>query len=120
MSSTRNINYVGNYAPEQTMNTKNMNYSLYENSACGYAYNTMMPGNGVNPGQIPNSKLSHNAVDVESFLFGIQSTNLVAHPFSVQPDIANLSNANFFTKKETVSIPMPLVITKAQRPNIRS
>lgn len=115
MSSTRNINTPGNYYLQQQQFKQNANYTLYTNSQYGYAYDTKLPGNGLNPGQIPNDRMSHNAIDIESSLFGINSTNLVNPQPEVKPQLINLQTANIF-KSAHVYIPEPLVIEKNQRP----
>lgn len=115
MASTRNRNTPGNYCTEQRQYKQSEGYVLYENSQYGHAYDTRLPGNGLLPAQIPWNKLSHNAADTESFLFGINSTNLVNPAPCFVPDIASLSTANIYQKKP-VFIPDPLVIEKNQRP----
>lgn len=115
MASTRNINTPGNYCLEQTSFKQNENYTLYPNSQYGAAYNTRLPGNGLLPAQIPWNKLSYNAADTESFLLGINSTNLVNPAPCFTPEIAQLSSANIY-KSTTVFIPEPFVLEKNQRP----
>ena len=115
MASTRNRNTPGNYCLEQKEFKQTENYSLYSNSQYGAAYNTRLPGTGLLPGQIPWNKLSYNAADTESFLFGINSTNLVNPVFCFVPEIVQLEQANIYTKTN-VFIPEPLVIEKNQRP----
>lgn len=115
MASTRNKNTPGNYCLEQKEFKQTENYSLYSNSQYGAAYNTRLPGNGLLPGQIPWNKLSYNAADTESFLFGINSTNLVNPTSCFVPEITKLEPANIYTKGN-VFIPEPLVIEKNQRP----
>lgn len=77
MASTRNKNTIGNYNLQQRQYRDMERYELYPNSQYGTAYDTKLLSNGINPGQIPWNQLSENAVQVESFLFGINSTNLV-------------------------------------------
>ena len=77
MASTRNVNTLGNYDLEQQQYRQFEQYTLYTNSQYGAAYNTNLPGNGLLPAQIPWNKLSYNPADTESFLFGINSTNLI-------------------------------------------
>ena len=91
------------------------NYTLYPNSQYGTAYKTEFAGNGLLPGQIPWNNLSYNAVNTESFLLGINSTNLVnpAPIFTPQPKFLN--SANIYEKKP-IFIPEPLVVEKNQRP----
>jgi len=115
MASTRNRNTPGNYCLEQRQFQQSANYTLYPNSQYGAAYTTRLPGNGLLPGQIPGNKLSYNAADTESFLFGINSTNLVNPAPCFTPEIAKLRSTNIYDK-EPVFIPEPLVIEKNQRP----
>ena len=115
MATTRNKNTPGNYCLEQREFKQSENYTLYANSQYGVAYNTNLPGNGLLPGQVSWNKLSYNAADTESFLFGINSTNLVNPAPCFVPEIAKLSSVNIY-EKEPVFIPEPLVIEKNQRP----
>jgi hypothetical protein len=115
MASTRNINTLGNYNLEQRQFHESENYTLYPNSQYGAAYNTRWAGNGLLPGQIPGNKLSYNAADTESFLFGINSTNLVNPAPCFVPEIAKLDTTNIFEKGATF-MPVPLVVRKNQRP----
>jgi len=115
MASTRNVNTPGNYGLEQRQYHQSSNYTLYPNSQYGAAYNTRLPGNGLLAGQVPWNKLSYNAADTESFLFGINSTNLVNPAPCFVPEIAKLETTNIYEKKPTF-IPEPLVMQKGQRP----
>lgn len=115
MASTRNINTPIDYALQQNEFRQFENYTLYTNSQYGEAYNTQLPGIGLLPGQIPGNNLSYNAVNTESFLFGINSTNLVNPAPTFTPEIKSLNSANVFELKPTF-IPEPLVVEKYQRP----
>ena len=115
MASTRNINTPGNYNLEQREFKQSETYTLYPNSQYGAAYNTRLPGNGLLPAQIPWNKMSYNAPDIESFLLGINSTNLVTPAPCFVPELANLDSTNIY-EKGPVFIPEPLVIEKNQRP----
>ena len=115
MASTRNINTKGNYCLEQRNFQLSENYTLYPNSQYGAAYTTALPGNGMLPAQIPWNKLSNNAADTESFLLGINSTNLVNPATCFVPEITQLCDANIY-RKGPVFIPEPLTIEKNQRP----
>jgi hypothetical protein len=115
MASTRNRNTTGNYCLEQRQYQQSSGYALYPNSQYGAAYNTRLAGNGLLPGQIPWNKLSYNAADTESFLFGINSTNLVNPAPCFVPEIAQLESINIYDKGP-VFMPEPLVIEKKQRP----
>lgn len=115
MASTRNKNTLGNYGLEQREYRDYAGYTSYKNSAYGEAYKNSLPGNGLNPGQMPWNVLSNNAPDIESFLFGINSTNLVEPQPTLVPELNYLEQANIF-KMSNVYIPTPLVIPKNQRP----
>ncbi len=116
MASTRNKNTQGNYNLEQRDSALSASYKLYANSSHGSAYQTQNPGNGLNPGKIPGNKLSHNTADIESFLFGIGSTNLVNPEKSHKPspELVKLSSVNIFDKPNTI-MPVPLYLDKNQR-----
>lgn len=115
MASTRNKNTPGNYCLEQREFSESSGYTLYPNSQYGAAYTTRLAGNGLNPAQIPWNKLSYNAPDVESFLFGINSTNLVKPAPIFVPELSKIDSVNIFEKGRTL-IPEPLVVQKNQRP----
>jgi hypothetical protein len=115
MASTRNINTRGDYNLEQRQFKNFENYTLFPNSQYGAAFNTRLPGNGLNPAQIPWNKLSYNAPDVESFLLGINSTNLVNPAPCFVPELAKIDSVNVF-EKGPIIVPEPLVIEKSQRP----
>ena len=115
MASTRNRNTPGDYNLFLKQNDKADVWRLYENGAAGHAYDTKLPGLGFNPAQIPGNQLSNNAVDIESFLFVTNSTNLVNPAPTLKPEIKCLGSANVFTK-DAVYIPEPLVVSKSQRP----
>jgi hypothetical protein len=115
MASTRNRNTPGNYNLEQKQFKQSEEYKLYPNSQYGAAYNTRLPGNGLLPAQIPWNKMSHNAPDIESFLLGINSTNLVNPAPCFVPELKSLNPVNVY-EKGTIFIPEPLVIEKNQRP----
>lgn len=115
MASTRNKNTLGDYYLQQRQYYKMAQYELYPNSQYGVAYDTKNPGNGLLPGQIAATKLSNNSSDIESFLFGINSTNLVNPAPCLVPELIRLQDANIYEKKP-ILIPKPLVIEKEQRP----
>jgi hypothetical protein len=115
MASTRNKNTKGNYCLDQRQNTGSEAWQLYHNGANGYAYDTKLPGNGLNPGRFPWYTLSHNPADIESFLFGINSTNLVNPAPPLTPELKCLKSANIY-KSAPVIMPIPQAIPKFQRP----
>lgn len=115
MASTRNRNTPGNYNLEQNQYKQFENYTLYPNSQYGAAYSTRLPGNGLLPAQMPWNKLSYNASDTESFLFGINSTNLVNPTPCFVPEIVQLDSVNIY-EKGPIFMPETLVVEKNQRP----
>ena len=115
MAATRNKNTPGNYCLFLKQNEQSDNWMLYEHGAAGHAYDTKLPGNGLNPAQMPANQLSKNSVDIESFLFGTNSTNLVKPAPPLTPELKCLGTANIFTTAP-VYVPEPLVVSKSQRP----
>ncbi len=115
MASTRNKNTSGNYCLDQRQNIGIETWQLYANGANGTAYDTKLAGNGLNPGQMPSNTLSHNPADIESFLFGINSTNLVQPAPNLTPELKCLQTANVF-KRNQIIMPIPQAIPKNQRP----
>jgi hypothetical protein len=115
MASTRNKNTRGNYCLDQRQNVNIESWQLYDNGAAGVAYDTKLAGTGLNPGQISWTKLSHNPADIESFLFGINSTNLVNPAPPLTPELKCLQSANIFNLKPVI-MPIPQAISKEQRP----
>ena len=114
MASTRTHNTPGNYCVQQHSLAESRNYLTYVNSANGQAFDPRLPGNGLLPGQVPMNTFSHNPADIESFLWGINSTNLVSPQPCLVPEFKTLHSANIF-EKEVVWIPEPLVIESKQR-----
>jgi hypothetical protein len=104
MASTRTKNTQGNYCLQQRQYQESRQYTGYTNSAYGQAYDTRLPGNGLNPAQIPWNRLSKNSADIESFLFGINSTNLVKRQGPLTPELTCLQSANIY---ETAPVYMP-------------
>lgn len=117
MASTRNKNTQGNYCLQQKEYTDYRNNLMYKNGYAGVAYDTRLPGNGLLPGQISWDKLSRNAVDIETFLYGIGSTNLVNPRGPLVPELNCLQSANVF-KKPDIYLPEPFVASKTQRPHL--
>ena len=111
MASTRNKNTLGNYKLEQLQYMQNEQYNLYKNSQYGEAVSTMLPGNGLGVAQISRDQLSHNPIQIESFLFGINATNLVKPEPCLVPEFKKLETADIYKNKPTI-MPLPLVIER--------
>ena len=114
MASTRNNNTPGNYCLQQQQYNGSRNYTGYKHSAYGEAYHTQWAGNGLNPGQLPWNTLSNNAPDTESFLWGINSTNLVNPQPCFTPEPKKLATTNIY-ESGPVLMPDPLIVEKKQR-----
>ena len=117
MSSTRNNNTRENYKLEQNINSSFYNYTEYKHSSYGLAYNVAIPSLGIMPSHMPLNTLSHNPVDIETYLRGIGSTNLVDTQKEIVPDLKNIDIISFFDRIPMI-IPEPLIVHKNQRPLI--
>ena len=111
MASTRNKNTPGNYRLQQNQYNNNQSYNLYTNSSYGQSYYTNLAGVGLIQGHLPRDKLSHNSVQTESFLFGINSTNLVHPELPFTPIPNHLQPMNLYQPNQTI-MPEPLIIER--------
>lgn len=115
MSSTRNNNCRGDYCLQQKSYKHSADYNNFTNSQYGSAYKNAIPCVGITPSHMPRDVLSKNSVDIESSLFGINSTNLVNPQSPVVPNLVTLPEISYFNRLP-VSMPKPLVIQNDQRP----
>lgn len=116
MASTRNRNTPLNYRQEVRLNQTAQQWQLYAHGAGGTnAGPTHWAGNGLLQGHLPRSELSYNPVEIESYLFGIGSTNLVEPQAPLTPRLKCLTQANLY-ETPAVLMPVPLVVPKNQRP----
>jgi hypothetical protein len=115
MASTRNSNTAGDYKLQQNSNTLAKNYSSYLNSQYGSAFVPAMPCAGVMPSHMPRDTLSKNSIEIESSLFGINSTNLVNPQPPVKEKLKTIPYVSYFDRLP-VFMPAPLVVDKKQRP----
>ena len=115
MASTRSINCPGNYCVEQWSYNKQSAYSTYKDYA--FASQTLLPGDGLLGAHIPDSELAGNPKDIESFLFGIGSTNLVTPQAPLQPELKPLESMKSLSIMTKVPLIMPrdLVVQNDQR-----
>tara|TARA_B110000483_G_scaffold201827_1_gene243108 strand:- start:2445 stop:2798 length:354 start_codon:yes stop_codon:yes gene_type:complete len=110
MASTRNNNTPGNYQAEQISLKHDAEYKVYENY--GKPKEVCLPGNFILSGRMASENLSHNSVDIESSLFGINSTNLVKPAAPVNPEIKMLPSLNMADKKPVIVMePTPANVT---------
>jgi hypothetical protein len=112
MASTRNKNTPGNYSAEQWSLNEQINYNTYH--SYGVPQSTHFAGDGLIHGRIASENLSKNACDVESYLFGIGSTNLVNPLSPVVPEIKQLDSLAIMNKTPLI-IPGDLIVQENQR-----
>ena len=115
MASTRNKNTPGNYAAEQWSLDQQVLYRDYVHAGNGRPVETMFSGDGLLMGRIAHTELSTNSVDIESFLYGVGSTNLVT---PLPPVYASLTPVKSLSVIDRISLIMPenLAIEPNQRP----
>ncbi len=115
MTSTRNKNTKGDYVLEQKAYSLVRDYNLYQNSSSGPAYKSAIPELGYTPSKMSCDEWSSNAIDIESELRGIGTTNLVNKYEKVVPDYKTVQFKPFFRHVPMI-MPKPLVIENGQRP----
>ena len=115
MASTRNNNYRGNYCLQQRSYRHSRDYTSYPNSQYGHAYDPAIPCVGIMPSHMPRDTLSSNPVEIESALFGINSTNLVDPQAPVMPQLKTIPEKAYFNRIPLI-MPRHLVIEGGQRP----
>ena len=115
MASTRNNNTQSDYCLQQRTYVEAKDYKLYHNASNGAAYTPAIPTLGYTPSHMDRSVFSNNPVDIESALFGINSTNLVEPQKPVVPELKCISMRPFFNLLPTI-MPLPLVVEAEQRP----
>jgi hypothetical protein len=114
MSSTRNKNMPSDYCLQQQSYRLARDWKFFDNASNSHAYNPAFAGDGVLMGHMGRDVLSTNSIDVESALFGINSSNLVNPRAPTQAHIKNMNDANFMEKLPVI-LPEPLVIQQ-ERP----
>jgi hypothetical protein len=112
MSSTRNRNTAGNYILEQSTLKRQSNMILSLPGSNGPAY--IPNGGSAIPSHLSRDSLSHNPVDIESMLMGINSTNLVDPSTPIVPDLKKINSIKFY-ERAGVCIPLPLDDQSTQR-----
>jgi len=117
MASTSIKNTPGDYNAQQRKFSDHLAYQHYVHNSAGQAYTTHLPGNGLLAGKVYSANLSYNHIDVESFLRGTGTTNLVQPELStnVTPDLVNLDSLNIHDKLQVI-LPQNLSIERNQRP----
>lgn len=112
MASTRNKNTPGDYTAEQRSISQHINYNTYQ--SYGVPQRTYLPGDGLLAGRVASAQLSHNSSDIESFLWGIGSTNLVTPLPATTPEIKPLQSLAVMDKIPLI-VPGDLLVQPNQR-----
>ena len=112
MASTRNKNMRAEYSLEQSNNTgiRDFNINQY-----GRGVNEANPTHMMNHGSMARDALSGNAIDTESQLFGIGSTNLVNPQQHIRPDVKTLGEVDFCDRKKMIDHD-PIYVMNNKRP----
>jgi hypothetical protein len=116
MTSTRNKNTDNDYKLEQQTNFKILNTNLYE--GFNVPDKEIIPSIGAISSKRNRNALASNSVDIESSLFGINSTNLVKPAQPIEPLFKNIQEYNFFDRPNEIIMPYPLVFNNNNRPKL--
>ena len=114
MASTSNKNTPGNYNVEQRAFEQQLQYTT--NKEYAFANPTYKSGFGLNPGQLPDTELAKNPNDIESWLFGIGSTNLVKPQGEVTAQVRNIPEVSIIDNRVPLVMPNNLKLESNQRP----
>lgn len=115
MASTRNKNTPGNYALERFASERKHQELMFIHQTQGQAQQTNLPGNGLLSGRYAGRDLAKNDNDIESYLFGIGSTNLENPMTPITPNINTLPSLNVIEKTPMI-MPRNFGIEPNQRP----
>lgn len=117
MASTRNKNSPGDYELEQKQYYNLRLYNTYAHSSYGMPVTPYLPGDGLLPTRMAPTELSDNSRDIESFLFGINSNNLVNPQPETKPQLKTLQSLSVITKTQLI-MPDSFVPILNQRPSL--
>lgn len=112
MASTRNLNTPDDYKVKKMESSKVKDYMLYNGFSTNNAPAYFVRGS--NP-SIYAGQLSYNAIDIESTLRGIGSTNLEGPSFNSKPQLKSLPETEYFKVMPTY-IPRPYTHSTSERP----
>lgn len=113
MASSKNINSKGNYALEQASLQKNYQYQIAP--FYGAPLHMSIGNAGIGVPKYTINTMASNGVDIESHLFGINSTDLERPQVCVNPQLKPVP-VTYFYDRNGVIMPKPLVVEKNQRP----
>jgi hypothetical protein len=115
MASTRNNNDRGNYKLEERSHEDQRLYLMYKNQGNGQSFTNHYAGDGLLGGQMGPLALSRNFADIDSYLKGTGSTNLVTPMAPIQPQFKELETLSVIDRIPFI-LPEPLKVDKNQRP----
>ena len=115
MTSTRNKNDRGNYKAEERGREDQRLYLMYKNQGNGQAFTNHYASDGLIGGRMGPAVLSRNFADIDSFLKGTGSTNLVTPQNPIQPQLKELESLAIIDRLPVI-MPEPLKMDKYQRP----
>jgi len=113
MASTRNLNTALDYQSEKQKDQRHFAYNTYQ--GFGVNHEPTLFTNGPNP-SIYAGQMDRHAIDVESMLRGIRSTNLEGASFKASPSPVTLQETSYF-KKVPLMMPDPYISLNRERPN---
>jgi len=113
MSSTRNNNSLSEYKLQVKGNQYIDKFTTYK--AYANPYVSYHAGNALLPSRMGRDALSYNSIDIETFLYGIGSTNLV-HPKNnaFYPQLKELKSLNIVPQEHLI-MPEPSAFDNTQR-----
>jgi hypothetical protein len=114
MACSRNKSNIGDYAlyKQNMMNQHqiSMDRSFY------VPPHTYHPGFGLLSARIPRDQLSHNAIDIETALFGIGSGNFEFPQDPVYPNLKSLPSISIADHRVPFLLPAPIHVSTNNRP----
>ena len=117
MASTSLKNLPGHYKQDQKAEHINREYLVYKHKKV--PLKSALPDFGINMGNMAggytHNIISNNTPDLESYLFGIGTSNLVKPFVKPYEDINQLNNIPFYGKPG-YCMPKPMIIENRQRP----
>jgi hypothetical protein len=113
MASTRNLNTALDYQNEKRKDQQHLAYNTYR--GFGVNHTPTLFTNGPNP-SIYAGQLDRHAIDVESMLRGIRSTNLEGVSFTATPSPVTIQETTYY-EKVPLMMPDPYISLNRERPN---
>jgi hypothetical protein len=113
MASTRNLNTALDYQHEKRKDQQHLAYNTYH--GFGVNHTPTLFTNGPNP-SIYAGQIDRHAIDVESMLRGIRSTNLEGASFRASPSPVILQETSYY-EKVPLMMPDPYISLNRERPN---